>query len=98
MYKAAFFGEMNTIKGIFFDLHGTLLISDDVDIAWGRWAKAFHKAMMEKGADITFDSFEKYLDEMVEAKEPDYYEPGFTLFMRRVKQLGLDLRLDIPSS
>lgn len=88
---------MESHQGIFFDLHGTLLISNNIDGAWSKWANAFHLAMKEKGADITFDEFEKYLNGMFEDKEPQYSEPGFTLFMRRVKQLGLDLGLDIPS-
>jgi HAD superfamily hydrolase (TIGR01509 family) len=89
---------MEPQQAIFFDLHGTLLVSQNVDEAWKNWAQAFHKAIREKGIDIQFDEFEKYLDGMFEDREPEYVEPGFTLFMRRVKQLGLDLGMDIPSA
>ncbi len=88
---------MQPKTGIFFDLHGTLLVSDNIDYAWSNWAKAFHTAITRKGVSITFQEFEKYLHGMFEDEEPAYIEPGFSLFMRRVKQLGYDLGLDIPS-
>ena len=89
---------MQPKTGIFFDLHGTLLISDNIDGAWSKWAKAFHKELINKGVEISFPDFETYLHGMFEADDPVYNEPGFSLFMRRVKQLGFDLGLDIPSN
>lgn len=89
---------MEQHPAIFFDLHGTLLISDDINDSWDKWAHAFHKAMQEKGSNISFNDFQERLEGMFEDKEPEYNESGFTLFMRRVKQLGFDLELDIPSS
>ncbi len=88
---------MSRIKGIFFDLHGTILLSDNVDQAWENWAKAFHREMAEHGTTIIFDEFKEYLKNLFESDTPDYDEPGFTLFMRRVKELGYRLGTDIPS-
>ena len=87
---------MDHIKGVFFDLHGTLLLSDDIDGAWDRWARAFHVAMEEKGADIAFDVFREMLQNLFEGPEPDFIEPGFSLFMKRVKVLGEQLGIDLP--
>ncbi len=87
---------MDHIKGVFFDLHGTILLSDDIDGAWGRWARAFHAAMEEKGADIAFDGFKGLLQSLFEGPEPDFIEPGFSLFMKRVKVLGEQLGIDLP--
>ena len=89
---------MDQIRGVFFDLHGTLLLSDDVDAAWEKWAQAFHREMTKRGATVTLKEFKERLETMFNAPEPEYREPGMTLFMRRVKALGHDLGLDIPSN
>ncbi len=88
---------MDHIKGVFFDLHGTLLLSDDIDGAWDRWARAFHAAMEERGAGINFDRFRELLQNLFEKPEPDFIEPGFSLFMKRVKILGEQLGIDLPN-
>jgi HAD superfamily hydrolase (TIGR01549 family) len=88
---------MDHIKGVFFDLHGTILLSDDIDGAWDRWARAFHAAMEEKGADIAFDGFRELLQNLFEGPEPDFIEPGFSLFMKRVKVLSERLKIDLPN-
>ena len=88
---------MDHIKGVFFDLHGTILLSDDIDSAWDRWARAFHTAMEEKGADIAFDGFRGLLQNLFEGPEPDFIEPGFSLFMKRVKVLSERLKIDLPN-
>ena len=88
---------MDGIRGVFFDLHGTLLVSDDVDAAWERWVRAFHREMKLRGASVTLDEFKKNLETLFNAPEPGYREPGMTLFMRRVKALGHRLGVDIPS-
>ncbi|MBT3284276.1 HAD family hydrolase [Candidatus Bathyarchaeota archaeon] len=87
---------MDHIKGVFFDLHGTILLSDDIDGAWDRWARAFHAALEEKGAEISFDGFKAVLQNLFEGPVPDIHEAGFTLFMKRVKVLGESIGLDLP--
>jgi len=88
---------MDHIRGVFFDLHGTLLLSDDVDAAWENWVQAFHSEMTQKGAAASLDEFKTHLETLFNAPEPEYREPGMTLFMRRVKALGHILGVDIPS-
>jgi len=88
---------MDHIRGVFFDLHGTLLLSDDVDAAWERWAQAFHREMKLRGAEATLEEFKVHLETLFNAPEPQYKEPGMTLFMRRAKELGHSLGVEIPS-
>ena len=88
---------MDTIKGIFFDLHGTLLLSKDINSAWDRWARAFFKAIQNKGSDITFPKFKELLQNLFNESEPDFQENGFTLFMKRVKVLSKQLSIDLPN-
>ncbi len=89
---------MEHIRGVFFDLHGTLLLSDDVDAAWENWVQAFHREMTLRGAAATLDEFKKHLETLFNSPEPRYSEPGMTLFMRRVKALGRMLGVDISSN
>jgi len=89
---------MDHIRGVFFDLHGTLLLSDDVDAAWENWVQAFHSEMTQKGATVSLDEFKTHLETLFNAPEPEYRAPGMTLFMRRVKALGHILGVDIPSN
>ena len=88
---------MDHIRGVFFDLHGTLLLSDDVDAAWENWVQAFHREMTAKGTRASLEEFKMQLETLFNAPEPEYREPGMTLFMRRVKTLGHRLGVDIPS-
>ena len=88
---------MEHVRGVFFDLHGTLLLSDDVDAAWENWVQAFHSEMALKGATVTIDEFKMHLESLFNAPEPEYKEPGTTLFMRRVKTLAHRLGVDVPS-
>jgi putative hydrolase of the HAD superfamily len=88
---------MDHIRGVFFDLHGTLLLSDDVDAAWENWVRAFHREMTMRGATATLEEFKEHLETLFNAPEPEYREPGMTLFMRRVKELGRGLGVEIPS-
>ena len=89
---------MSRYKGVFFDLHGTILLSDDVDEAWDTWVQAFHDEMKRRGAVVGLEEFKVYLANLFESDAPDFHEPGFTLFMRRVKELGHKLGVDIPST
>jgi putative hydrolase of the HAD superfamily len=86
---------MNHIKGVFFDLHGTLLLSDDVDASWENWVHEFHSRMRSKGVDVTLTDFKEHLDMLFNAPEPEYEEQGMTLFMRRVKALGTQLGVEL---
>jgi HAD superfamily hydrolase (TIGR01549 family) len=89
---------MTGIKGIFFDLHGTLLLSDDVDLAWDNWVLAFRDEFVARGAPVSIDEFKGYLKNLFESDDPEFNEPGFTLFMRRVKELGRRLGVEIDSN
>ena len=89
--------EMSGIKGVFFDLHGTILLSDDIDGAWETWVHAFYDEMVRRGAKVGFDEFKIYLANLFESDAPEFDEPGFTLFMRRVKELGHKLGIDFVS-
>jgi len=89
---------MKGLRAAVFDLHGTLLLSDDVDAAWDRWAAAFHTEVTRRGASITFAEFKAALSSLFNGPEPPTHQPGMTLFERRVKGLCTRLGVDVPQS
>jgi FMN phosphatase YigB (HAD superfamily) len=88
---------MKGIKAVIFDLHGTLLLSDDVDRAWDEWATAFNKAMTLRGASVPLPEFKDMLGALFNGPEPPAYTPGMTLFERRVTDLCIRLGVIIPA-
>jgi len=89
---------MSRIKGVFFDLHGTLLLSDDVDHAWETWVQAFHIEIVTRGAAVSLGEFKVFIANLFESDAPEFDEPGFTLFMRRTMELGRRLGVEIPTA
>ena len=58
---------------------------------------AFYEEMTGRGSVVGFDEFRVYLANLFESDAPEFDEPGFTLFMRRVKELGHRLGVEVPS-
>src|SRR4030042_617812 len=85
--------EMKGVRAVLFDLHGTLLLSDDVDAAWDRWAQAFHAELAHRGVPMPLGEFKAALGSLFNGPDPSAYQPGLTLFERRVK--GLCMRLGV---
>jgi len=78
---------MDGIRGIFFDLHMTLVISDDLSKAWDDWREAFHGCMVKHGLESSLEEFRVEIDGIFEKPEPDYHAPGLSVFERRVMEL-----------
>ena len=87
---------MKGIEAVIFDLHGTLLLSDDVDRAWEDWATAFHRAMALRGAVVPLQTFKIMLSDIFNGPEPPALAPSMTLFERRVVHLCHLLGVTIP--
>ena len=78
---------MDGIRGVFFDLHGTLVISDDISKAWEEWREAFHGCMVDRGLKTSMQEFRAEVEDLFEKPEPDYDAPGLSVFERRVMEL-----------
>ena len=78
---------MDGIRGIFFDLHGTLLISDNISRAWDEWREAFHGCMVDCGLRTSREEFLVEVEDLFEKPEPVYDAPGLSVFERRVMEL-----------
>jgi putative hydrolase of the HAD superfamily len=87
---------MKNIKAIFFDLHGTILLSNDLSAAWEDWINAFYNCMVRNGLSIVRSEFVEHLNDFFVKPQPNFNDEGFTSFERRLKKLGekLGLKLD----
>lgn len=87
---------MKGVRAVLFDLHGTLLLSDDVDAAWDRWVAAFHAEIAKRGATMTLKEFKAALGSLYNDPELVAHQPDLTLFERRVKGFCERLSIEIP--
>jgi putative hydrolase of the HAD superfamily len=81
------------IKGVFFDLYGTLLMYGDLATAWTEWQRAFYECLRDCGLILSEESFAMYCDDFFERPEPQFPEDHLTVLERRIKALGRELGL-----
>lgn len=86
------------IRGVFFDLYGTLLIYGDMDAADRAWCEVQHAALQSHGLDMTLDEFHGRARGMFDAPPPAEApgEAGLTLAERRLQAFYEDLGLSVP--
>ncbi len=85
------------IKGIFFDLYGTLLTYGDMSAAWSDWFSAFYDCLREYGLLISKESFALRCDGFFGRPEPPSKDDGLTVLERRIQALCVDLGMDLRS-
>lgn len=85
------------IRGVFFDLYGTLLIIDDMSTARSDWLSAFYECLKEYGLSIPNELFSLQCDDFFERPEPPSQDDGLTVFERRIQAFCIDLGLDLSS-
>lgn len=76
------------IKGIFFDLFGTLFIYGDMQKSWADWLHGLYTPLVEEaGLTCTKDIFAQHCNGFfAEDKQPPYH-PNLTLYERRLHAL-----------
>jgi len=84
-----------TVKGVFFDLYGTLLIYGDMVRAWDDWLSAFYDSVRGFGLSMSRETFASRCRDFFTRAEPPAGDDGLTVLGRRVQtfcsELGLDL-------
>ena len=83
------------IKGICFDLYGTLMVYGDMQRAWDDWLRAMHTALIENGITTSLDEFSALCDGFFSRDEPPDLGDGLTVFERRIAMLAQSLDLDL---
>lgn len=86
-----------SIRGIFFDLYGTLLVYGDMQTAWADWLEVFYGCMKKHGLSISIDSFSRHCDRFFGRGKPPSAGEGLTVFERRIRTLGIGLGVELTA-
>ena len=83
------------VKGIFFDLYGTLLVYGNMKQAWSDWLSAFYDLLRERGLDLSKASFALECDGFFSKAAPIGNENDLTELEWRIKSLARKLNLEL---
>ncbi|RKX27296.1 MAG: hypothetical protein DRP45_01405 [Candidatus Zixiibacteriota bacterium] len=90
--------RIEMIRGIFFDLYGTLFIYGDMKKAWADWLHYFHISLREHGLTLSKEDFSKECDRFFGKDEPALTEQNLTVFEKRIKSLCSSLQIKTSDS
>jgi putative hydrolase of the HAD superfamily len=84
--------ELAEIKGVFFDLYGTLLILGDMKRAWSDWIEVLYAFLCPSEMAVTRERFGDCCHQFFGKEEPAAETAdGLTVFERRIHRLGASL-------
>jgi putative hydrolase of the HAD superfamily len=87
-----------SLRGVFFDLYGTLLCYGDMQAAWTDWMHAFHESLVPHGLRISPAEFALQCDGFFTQPEPERRDEAFTIFEARVEALCAELGIEVPAA
>jgi putative hydrolase of the HAD superfamily len=79
------------LKGLFFDLCGTLLVYGDMDTAWEEWLETGYSFFKKSGLKLIHEEFQEACDGIFNKSEPSPENDGLTVYERRIKRLCLEV-------
>ena len=87
-----------SVRGVFFDLYGTLLVYGDMEAADRAWCEIQHVALQEHGLRIGVDEFHERTRGMFDAPPPppSPRHPDLTLAERRIMAFYDELGVSAP--
>ena len=85
------------IKGIFFDLYGTLLVYDDLDRSWEKWRSAFIDALSPHGASLDDARIDAITLQIFDTPMLHRVDP-LTPYECRLKQVLAGIGIDLNDS
>ncbi len=89
---------MTEIRGVFFDLYGTLLCYGDMEAAGESWYRAIRRELLAGNHAFDEETLIRLCEEFLLQPEPPVQDDGLTVYERRmgglVGELGLALALE----
>lgn len=86
------------IKGVFFDLVGTLLIYGDMTSELSEWYSEFFNQLQKRGLSISRDDFIECCDDLMTfRKEVGGWESSLTIFESRIKNVCSSLKIIVET-
>jgi HAD superfamily hydrolase (TIGR01549 family) len=76
----------SNIKGVFFDLFGTLLIYDDLELAWSAWFEEFYSKISKLNKRLKKEEFSKLCEGFFTGPEPEGDNETYTKYEWRIKE------------
>lgn len=86
------------MRGVFFDLYGTLLVYEDMARAWADWRRVFHGSLRERGLADSEATFAERTARFFEEPAPPRADDGLTEYERRIVRFGRDSGLSLSPS
>ncbi|MHA2038590.1 MAG: HAD family hydrolase [Promethearchaeota archaeon] len=83
------------LKGVFFDLFGTLMIYTDMQEAWEKWLQTLYDYFKDCGLKISQKLFASKCDGFLAKEEPEFKKLNLTIYEKRLYSLGIDLKLHL---
>ena len=88
---------MTEIRGVFFDLYGTLLCYGNMEAAGESWYHAIRHELMDSGHAFDEETLLRLCEEFLLQPEPPVQDDGLTVYERRMRvlvgELGLELEV-----
>ena len=84
-----------SIRGILFDLYGTLLVYGNMKRAWSDWLSTFYDLLKTQGLNISKDFFSQECDGFFSGEEPAGNKDNSTTLERRIQFLCERLNLQL---
>jgi len=82
-----------SIKGVFFDLMGTLMIYGDMSAEWADFLSEYYICLKRHGLSIPKEAFAERYDRFRAKEEPPEREDGLTIFERHIQAFCADLEV-----
>ena len=84
---------MTEIRGVFFDLYGTLLCYGDMEAAGESWYHAIRRELIASGHAFDEETLIRLCEEFLLQPEPPVQDDGLTVYERRMRELVGELSL-----
>src|SRR4029450_10922424 len=84
------------VKGVCFDLYGTLLDYQDMKAAWAMWETTFYQSLCHDGLTLSQGAFATQCYHFFGKPGPSAQADGCTVFEGRIHAVCHTLRLDVP--
>lgn len=86
---------MTEIRGVFFDLYGTLFCYGDMEAAGESWFHAIRRELIACGRAFDEETLIRVCEEFLLQPEPLVQDDGLTVYERRIRELVGELGLEL---
>ncbi len=86
------------IKGIYFDLAGTLLVYGDMNAGWADWLTVFYTGFQKQGLNVSKDKFSRSCDGLFSRPVTSDESDNLSTYGRRIRALARDLEVEMTAA